>query len=80
MTVFATAAQVAPKDNTWYTSAKLGWLHFEDTVFYPYGENVDSLKTKRDEVSTGVYLGYQHKQYLGFELGYDWFGKMRYSS
>ncbi|MGP1928249.1 MAG: porin OmpA [Arsenophonus sp. NC-WZS1-MAG3] len=79
LAIFATAAQAAPKDNIWYTGAKLGWLHFEDTVFYPYGKNVDSLKTKRDQVSTGVYLGYEHNQYLGFELGYDLFGKMRYS-
>ncbi len=24
---FATVAQAAPKDNTWYTGAKLGWSH-----------------------------------------------------
>ncbi|MGP1956886.1 MAG: porin OmpA [Arsenophonus sp. NC-PE1-MAG3] len=77
--IFATAAQAAPKDNTWYTGAKLGWSHFEDTVFHPYGESVGSVKTKRDKISTGLYLGYQHNQYLGFELGYDWFGRMRYS-
>lgn len=76
---FATAAQAAPKDNTWYTGAKLGWSHFEDTGFHPYGDNVGSGKTKRDQLGAGAYLGYQHNQYLGFELGYDWFGRMRYS-
>ncbi len=25
--------------------------------------------------SAGAYAGYQYNQYLGFELGYDWFGK-----
>lgn len=76
---FATAAQAAPKDNTWYTGAKLGWSHFENTGFHPYDENVGSGKTKRDQLGAGAYLGYQHNQYLGFELGYDWFGRMRYS-
>ncbi|MGP1959131.1 MAG: porin OmpA [Arsenophonus sp. NC-CH8-MAG3] len=78
--VFATAAQAAPKDNTWYTGAKLGWSHFEDAVFYPYDKNVGNIKTKGDQVISGVYLGYQHNQYFGFELGYDWFGRMRYSN
>ncbi|MFS1538189.1 MAG: porin OmpA [Candidatus Phlomobacter fragariae] len=76
---FATAAQAAPKDNTWYTGAKLGWSHFEDTGFHPYDANVGSGKTKRNQLGAGAYLGYQHNQYLGFELGYDWLGRMRYS-
>ncbi|CAA2930801.1 porin OmpA [Arsenophonus endosymbiont of Bemisia tabaci] len=77
---FATAAQAAPKDNIWYTGAKLGWSHFEDTGFHPYDENVGSVvKLKRDQLGAGAYVGYQHNQYLGFELGYDWLGRMRYS-
>ena len=28
---FATVAQAAPKDNTWYTGAKLGWSQYHDT-------------------------------------------------
>ncbi|MGP1924168.1 MAG: porin OmpA [Arsenophonus sp. NEOnobi-MAG3] len=76
---FTTAVQAVPKDNTWYTGAKLGWSHFEDTSFHPYGENISRGKTKRDQVGTGAYLGYQHNQYFGFELGYDWFGRISYS-
>lgn len=30
---FATVAQAAPKDNTWYTGAKLGWSQYHDTGF-----------------------------------------------
>lgn len=76
---FATVAQAAPKDNTWYTGAKLGWSHYEDTGFHPEsGVTVGSGKTERDNLGAGAYAGYQYNQYLGFELGYDWFGKMKY--
>ncbi len=30
---FATVAQAAPKDNTRYTGAKLGWSQYHDTGF-----------------------------------------------
>lgn len=30
---FATVAQAAPKDNTWYTGGKLGWSHYEHAKF-----------------------------------------------
>ncbi|MDT9587172.1 MAG: porin OmpA [Candidatus Arsenophonus melophagi] len=75
---FATATQAAPKDNTWYTGIKLGLSHFQNTAFHPYGDDVDDSKNKRDQFSTGAYIGYQHNQYLGFELGYDWFSQIKY--
>ncbi|RFY44339.1 porin OmpA, partial [Salmonella enterica subsp. enterica serovar Enteritidis] len=28
---FATAAQAAPKDNTWYAGGKLGWSQYQGT-------------------------------------------------
>ncbi|MFH4247102.1 hypothetical protein WAI89_20320, partial [Acinetobacter baumannii] len=31
---FATVAQAAPKDNTWYAGGKLGWSQFHDTGWY----------------------------------------------
>lgn len=76
---FATVAQAAPKDNTWYTGAKLGWSHYEDTKFTPV-DRTDSVgnSTDRDTFGAGAYAGYQYNQYMGFELGYDWFGKMKY--
>ncbi|EKT62054.1 porin OmpA [Providencia burhodogranariea] len=76
---FATVAQAAPKDNTWYTGAKLGWSHYEDTKFTPFdnGTSVGN-STDRDTLGAGAYAGYQYNEYMGFELGYDWFGKMKY--
>lgn len=76
---FATVAQAAPKDNTWYTGAKLGWSHYEDTGFTPV-DRTQSVgnSTDRDTFGAGAYAGYQYNQYMGFELGYDWFGKMKY--
>ncbi|EPL9569583.1 porin OmpA [Providencia rettgeri] len=75
---FATVAQAAPKDNTWYTGAKLGWSHYEDTKFTPNGGPSVGSSTERDTLGAGAFAGYQYNQYMGFELGYDWFGKMKY--
>ncbi|MBW7982441.1 porin OmpA [Enterobacillus tribolii] len=71
---FATVAQAAPKDDTWYTGAKLGWSHYMD----PSMENLNPNITRPDQLGAGAYLGYQANQYLGFELGYDWLGRMQY--
>lgn len=71
----ATAAQAAPNDNTWYTGAKLGWSNYHDTKF----DNSD-VKGKRNQLGAGAYLGYQVNPYIGFELGYDWLGRMKYGA
>ncbi|MEH2920890.1 porin OmpA [Samsonia erythrinae] len=76
---FATIAQAAPKDNTWYTGGKLGVSQFHDTGFYGNGYsgvNNNPIKTK---LGAGAFLGYQANPYLGFELGYDWLGRMKYA-
>ncbi|MDC9597379.1 porin OmpA [Xenorhabdus anantnagensis] len=77
---FATAAQAAPKDNTWYTGAKLGWSQYHDVNFY--GNGYDNLigngPTRKNQPGAGAYVGYQANPYLGFELGYDWLGRMAY--
>lgn len=70
----ATAAQAAPNDNTWYTGAKLGWSNYHDTKF----DNSD-VRGKRNQLGAGAYLGYQANPYIGFELGYDWLGRMKYN-
>ncbi|SFN99715.1 porin OmpA [Xenorhabdus japonica] len=77
---FATVAQAAPKDNTWYTGAKLGWSQYHDVNFY--GNDYDNLigngPTRKNQPGAGAYVGYQANPYLGFELGYDWLGRMAY--
>lgn len=80
---FATVAQAAPKDNTWYTGGKLGWSHYEHAKFTfedAAGDetSVGTGKKTRDQLGAGLYAGYQYNQYMGFEMGYDWFGKMKY--
>ncbi|MEY0160289.1 outer membrane beta-barrel protein, partial [Providencia manganoxydans] len=71
---FATAAQAAPKDNTWYTGGKLGWSQHQNT-----GSNIGNTgPTHKDQIGAGAYAGFQHNQYMGFELGYDWLGRMPY--
>ena len=75
---FATVAQAAPKDDTWYTGAKLGWSQYHDTGFYGNGYTGNDGATHENQLGAGAFLGYQANQYLGFELGYDWLGRMPY--
>ena len=72
---FATVAQAAPKDNTWYTGAKLGWSQYHDI-----GNNQinNSGPTHESQLGAGAFGGYQVNPYVGFEMGYDWLGRMPY--
>lgn len=77
---FATVAQAAPKDNTWYTGAKLGWSQYQKTGFYGngYENGIGNGPTHNSQLGAGAFVGYQANQYLGFEMGYDWLGRMPY--
>lgn len=77
LTGFATVAQAAPKTDTFYTGAKLGWSQYHDVDFYGNNYAVDA-DAKKDQLGAGAFVGYQATQYLGFELGYDWLGRMPY--
>ncbi len=70
---FATVAQAAPKDNTRYTGAKLGWSQYHDTGFIP-----NNGPTHENQLGAGAFGGYQVNPYVGFEMGYDWLGRMPY--
>ena len=73
---FATVAQAAPKDDTWYAGGKLGWSQYHSTATSPGLDNSGS--TKNDQLGAGAYGGYQVNPYVGFEMGYDWLGRMAY--
>jgi len=73
---FATVAQAAPKDDTWYTGAKLGWSQYHDTGYYGNGYQNNNGPTHENQLGAGAFVGYQANPYLGFELGYDWLGRM----
>ncbi|SFM90826.1 OmpA-OmpF porin, OOP family [Izhakiella capsodis] len=75
---FATVAQAAPKDNTWYVGGKLGWSQFHDKGYYGNGYTNNDGPTHDSQLGAGAFLGYQANPYLGFELGYDWLGRMPY--
>lgn len=79
----ATAAQAAPKDDSWYLGAKVGWSRFADTGQSNYirdNYKVDNNKARADQLGAGGYVGYQANRYIGFELGYDWLGRMPYKA
>ena len=75
---FATVAQAAPKDNTWYAGGKLGWSQYHDTGFYGNGFQNNNGPTRNDQLGAGAFGGYQVNPYVGFEMGYDWLGRMPY--
>ncbi len=77
----ATGVQAAPQNNTWYAGAKLGWSAYYDTDLTIEGKSVtDAMKLsqRRNQVGAGAFVGYQVNPYIGFEMGYDWFGRMPY--
>lgn len=73
---FATVAQAAPKDDSWYVGGKLGWSHYISNSL-----NVAGLSTNDhpNQLGAGAFFGYQANPYLGFEMGYDWLGRMGYA-
>lgn len=73
---FATVAQAAPKDDTWYTGAKLGWSQYHDKNYYGNGYLNNDGPTHQNQIGSGAFAGYQVNPYLGFEMGYDWLGRM----
>jgi OOP family OmpA-OmpF porin len=75
---FATVAQAAPKDDTWYTGGKLGWSQYHDTGFSGDYKGIGNGPTHENQIGAGAFLGYQANPYLGFEMGYDWLGRMPY--
>jgi OOP family OmpA-OmpF porin len=78
---FATVAQAAPKDNTWYAGAKAGWSQYHDTGFYGngYDNGIGNGSTHNSQLGAGAFGGYQVNPYVGFEMGYDWLGRMEYT-
>lgn len=73
-------AQTAPEDSFWYLGSKLGWSQYHDTGFYGnnFPELTGDVSVRKDQLGAGAFLGYQSNRYLGFEIGYDWLGRMPY--
>lgn len=77
---FVTEVQSAPKKNTWYPGATLGWSQYHDVGFYGngYQDRIGNSSIHKNNLGTSVFLGYQAKNYLGFELGYSHLGRIPY--
>ena len=72
---FASVANAALPENTWYVGGKLGWSKFFDTK----SQNVANAdKVTNNRVGFGGFVGYQATPYLAAELGYDWLGNLDY--
>lgn len=66
----ATSVQAAPMVDSFYTGLKTGWVsgHYDINQF----NNID-----RDDVTYGLFGGYQFAKNFAVELGYDYFGKIK---
>ena len=73
------AVQAAAQDNTWYAGGKAGWSKFFDVdqkqVVSDTLGALQNTSTSKDTLGLGAFAGYQLNPNLGFEFGYDWFGK-----
>ncbi|OOF81684.1 porin OmpA [Rodentibacter caecimuris] len=79
-------AQAAPQENTFYVGAKAGWASFHDglkRVDSKYVGHENGFGVNRNSVTYGVFGGYQvlNRDNLGLavELGYDDFGRAKFS-
>ncbi|MXP67479.1 porin OmpA [Pantoea sp. Aalb] len=75
---FTTVAQAVPKNKTWYTGGKMGWSRYHDTRHFGNDYDHNDGPTKKSQVGVGLILGYQVKEDLAFEVGYDWLGRIAY--
>ncbi|RJT25998.1 porin OmpA [Buttiauxella izardii] len=66
--------------NTWYGGAKMGWSHYFDASgnkdFNDNVSNATDFDFDKDNVSGGVFAGYQVLPWLAVEGGYDYLGNM----
>lgn len=78
---FAVSNVYAAADaNTWYGGAKLGWSHYFDASggnnFNDNSHNATDFDFDKDNMSGGVFTGYQITPWLAVEGGYDYLGNM----
>ncbi|OOF70714.1 porin OmpA [Rodentibacter caecimuris] len=76
-------AQAAPQENTFYAGAKAGWASFHDGLNQYDSKYDGDYGVNRNSVTYGVFGGYQvlNRDNLGLavELGYDDFGRAKFS-
>ncbi|VFP88430.1 porin OmpA [Candidatus Erwinia haradaeae] len=75
---FSTIAQSNAKDDTWYIGGQSGWSQYHDTGYYGNNYQNNDGPTHKNQLSSTSFFGYQANQYLGFDLGYNWLGRMPY--
>lgn len=77
----ATAAFAAGDAGTWYSGGKLGWSHYFDTntgsKALDNNSGSNHFDLDQDNVSGGIYTGYQINSWLAVEGGYDYLGNMQ---
>ncbi len=84
ISTMAVAAQAAPQANSFYAGAKAGWASFHDglTQFgnQQYSDELGAARGyKRNSVTYGVFGGYQITNHFAVELGYDDFGRAKFT-
>lgn len=78
VTGFAVSAvNAAPQSETFYVGAKSGWATLHHDVNELDHKKGGEYGINRHSVTYGVFGGYQIIDNLAFELGYDYFGRVR---
>ncbi|MDP1177601.1 porin OmpA, partial [Klebsiella pneumoniae] len=73
---FATVARAGATVNTWYAGGKVGGCQYHDTGFYGNGFQTNNGPTRTDQLGAGAGGGSPGHPSLGFEMGYDWLGRL----
>lgn len=75
---FAVASvNAAPQANTFYAGAKAGWASLHHDINALDHKQGGAYGINRNSITYGVFGGYQIIDNLAFELGYDYFGRVR---
>ncbi|WWO97020.1 MAG: porin OmpA [Candidatus Dasytiphilus stammeri] len=77
LAISTSIASASVQQHTWYTGTKVGWSQYYDTGYLGNGYiNNDGLTSQHHSAISTIF-GYQVNPHVGFELGYDWLGRMQ---
>ncbi|PPI88096.1 porin OmpA [Candidatus Pantoea edessiphila] len=76
---FSSVVQAIPQKDTWYIGAKSGWSKYFNADEHDYTYLTNDGVTHTNALANNLFLSYQINPILGFELGLDKLGNIKYS-
>ncbi|WWO95803.1 MAG: porin OmpA [Candidatus Dasytiphilus stammeri] len=77
LAVYSGIVSSAVPENTWYTGTRLGRSQYYDPGYHGNGYINNDGPTYKNPPAFSSIFGYQVTPNVGFELGYDWLGRMQ---